>query len=130
MDPVVHFEIPAEKLERAKECYSTGFGWKVEKWPVPNSDMVYYGAHTTEVDEKMMPKKPGEINGGLMQREETAKSPVIVMKVENIDESLKKILEAGGTVASPTVNIGGMGLYCRVRDTEGNVIGVWQDLKK
>jgi predicted enzyme related to lactoylglutathione lyase len=27
-------------------------------------------------------------------------------------------------------DITGMGLYAYVKDTEGNIIGVWQDIKK
>ena len=30
MDPVVHFEIPADNLERAQEFYNRVFGWKMQ----------------------------------------------------------------------------------------------------
>ncbi len=31
MDRVVHFERPAENLERAKKFYSENFGWKLNQ---------------------------------------------------------------------------------------------------
>ena len=33
MPTIVHFEIPADDVERAKKFYSDLFGWKMEKWP-------------------------------------------------------------------------------------------------
>jgi catechol 2,3-dioxygenase-like lactoylglutathione lyase family enzyme len=33
MPTIVHYEIPADDVERAKKFYSDLFGWKMEKWP-------------------------------------------------------------------------------------------------
>jgi hypothetical protein len=30
---IVHFEIPADDVERSKKFYNDLFGWKIEKWP-------------------------------------------------------------------------------------------------
>ena len=35
MSRIIHFEIPAENLERASAFYKKAFGWKIEKWPGP-----------------------------------------------------------------------------------------------
>ena len=35
MNRPIHFEIPAEKPERAIEFYEKVFGWKFEKWDGP-----------------------------------------------------------------------------------------------
>jgi uncharacterized protein len=32
MPTIVHFEIPADDVERSKKFYSDLFGWKIEKW--------------------------------------------------------------------------------------------------
>ena len=56
--------------------------------------------------------------------------PVIVVSVADIEESLEKIKEAGGKLIMPTQTVMDMGLYARVKDTDGNVIGVWQNLEK
>ena len=33
MPTIVHFEIPAENIERSKKFYTELFGWKIEKFP-------------------------------------------------------------------------------------------------
>lgn len=125
MDKVVHFEVPYDDLERAKKFYSDVFGWHINTMPEMNYNIV----HTVEVDEKQMPKSLGAINGGMYKRDDkSAKSPVIVINVKNIDESLKKIKSMGGKIFREKVSVGNMGLYAQVKDTEGNIIGVWQDI--
>lgn len=127
MNKVVHFEIPADDLPRAEKFYKDVFGWGIQKVPVPGMD--YYIVTTVPTDENQMPKETGAINGGLMSRNDTGKTPVLVIDVQNLGEHLKKIEAAGGKVVMPTQRVMDMGLYARVTDTEGNVIGVWQNLK-
>lgn len=33
MPTIVHFEIPADDVERSRKFYTDLFGWKIEKWP-------------------------------------------------------------------------------------------------
>ena len=33
LNRVIHFEIPADNLARAKKFYSTVFGWKINDYP-------------------------------------------------------------------------------------------------
>lgn len=127
MDKVVHFEIPYDDLERAKKFYIDVFDWGIQTMPEMNYNIV----RTVEVDEQQMPKEKSAINGGMYKRDEqSAKSPVIVISVKSIDESIKKIQKAGGNVFRPKVSIGQMGFYAQVIDTEGNIIGLWENLGK
>ncbi len=127
MDKVVHFEIPFDDAKRAKEFYSKVFGWKINEIP----EMNYHMVHTVEVDEKMMPKESGAINGGMYKRDESsAKSPVIVIDVKSVDEYVKKVKKAGGKVVIGKRQVGDMGFYAQISDTEGNVIGIWEMIKK
>jgi predicted enzyme related to lactoylglutathione lyase len=91
--------------------------------------MNYHLISTVATDEKGMPKEVGAINGGMYKREIKNDFPVIVINVSSLDESLKKVESAGGKIIMPKQQVGDMGLYARVTDTEGNVIGIWQDLK-
>ncbi len=125
MDKVVHFEIPADDVERAQKFYKSVFGWNMENFP----DMEYIIVRTTEVDENRMPIESGAINGGMMKREEPITSPVITIAVENIDDAMKKVKRMGGEVVREKMEVGDMGLAAYVRDTEGNIIGLWQILK-
>jgi len=126
MNKVVHFEIPYDDQQRAQKFYQEVFGWQINKF----LDMDYYLVTTTPSDENMRPKEPGAINGGLLKKDPTGEHPVLVIDVPSIDEHIKKIESAGGKVVMPKMEIGDFGLYARVADTEGNVIGIWQLLKK
>ncbi len=129
MDPVVHFEIPVDDLGRARKFYAL-FGWELQDYPMPGG-MQYVGIRTTPVDEKThMPTKPGAINGGMMMRTDKVKSPVFAITVSSVDQYVKKVEAAGGRLVTPKVEIGGMGYYAYVSDTEGNVVGLWEDMKK
>jgi predicted enzyme related to lactoylglutathione lyase len=126
MDKVVHFEIPADNLDRAKNFYQSLFGWQITDIP----EMNYTIVNTVAVDENNMPKESGAINGGMMKRSHPGEQPVIVINVSSVDEYLRKVEKAGGKVVMPKVQVGEMGLYARVTDTEGNMIGLWQHLRK
>ncbi len=61
MDPVVHFELPAEDRERAGAFYAAAFGWAVE---LLGPEAGNYALATTTPTEAGRPTRPGEINGG------------------------------------------------------------------
>ncbi|MDX1441197.1 MAG: VOC family protein [Nitrosopumilaceae archaeon] len=125
MNKVVHFEIPFDDQSRAHKFYSEVFGWQITKYP----EMDYYLVTTTPSDENMRPKEPGSINGGLLKKDPSGKHPVLVIDVPSIDEHLAKIESAGGKTVMPKMKVGDFGLYARIEDTEGNVIGIWQTIK-
>ena len=126
MDKVVHFEIPADDMKRAKDFYAQTFGWQMLDMPQMNYAMLT----TVPVDENHKPLESGAINGGMYQREEGfSKAPVVVIGVSSVDDSVKKVEAAGGKVAKPKMQVADMGYYAQVTDTEGNIIGLWQDLK-
>jgi len=127
MNKVAHFEIPYDDQQRAQKFYQDVFGWQINQF----ADMDYYLATTCKSDPKTMkPTEPGAINGGLLPKDPTGEHPIIVIDVPSMDEHIKKIESAGGKVVMPTMKIGDFGLYARVADTEGNVIGIWQLLKE
>ncbi len=124
MNKVVHFEIPYDDQGRAQKFYQEVFGWQISKFP----DMDYHMAITTPSDEKMHPTESGAINGGLLPKDPTGEHPIIVIDVPSVEEHIKKVESAGGKTVMPMMKIGEFGLYARVSDTEGNVVGIWQTL--
>ncbi len=126
MGKVVHFEIPTDDVGRAKEFYGSIFGWQLQD--MQGEAMGQYTlALTTPVDqETQAPTEPGAINGGLMKRSTETPTPVITIEVDAIDDSLKQVEAAGGTVVSPRSEIPGMGAFAYFKDTEGNVMGLWE----
>ena len=130
MNKVVHFEIPADDLDRAKTFYSQLFGWRVQDWPLADGS-VYVGARTVEVDEATsLPKEPGAINGGIVKRDGISRTPQVTVNVASIDEYLQKVMTAGGGVLKGKTAIENMGYYAYVSDTEGNLLGLWEDIKR
>lgn len=131
MDKVQHFEIPADDLARARAFYEASFGWKTMEFPMPDM-AAYVGLHTGPVDEKNMWKEPGFINGGMFERGKDFPiiSPTVAVVVPDLDAALEKVKANGGTIFMEKKSIGGMGLYAYIKDTEGNIVGVWQDTMK
>ena len=126
MNPVVHFEMPAEDRKRMADFYTKVFDWKTQ---MLGEDMGNYVlATTSESDEKGMPKKTGMINGGFYQKTDDplTQYPSIVIAVENIKEHMKKIEAAGGKILGEIMEIQGVGLYISFTDTEGNRVGMLQ----
>ncbi len=116
MNSVVHFEIPADDMERAKKFYQTVFGWKI----VPYQQDVAM-ANTTEVDKSTMrPKTPGAINGDIVDRKHV-KSTVVVIYVDDIDEKMKEIEANGGKSLGPTITIENFGWSAFFLDSENNL---------
>lgn len=128
MNPVVHFEIPFDDEEKAKEFYEKVFEWKIQ--PVP--DMPYWMAYTGPTNpETFMLEKSGMINGGMYKRgDQGAKSPVLVIDVPNIEEHIEKIKSAGGEITMEKTKVGDMGFYAQFKDTQGNILGIWESIKK
>jgi len=81
---------------------------------------------TVAVGENMLPTEPGAINGGLMKRSSDIASPVITVGVDSIDDALKRIEAAGGSVLQPRQEVPGMGAFAYFRDSEGNTLGLWE----
>jgi predicted enzyme related to lactoylglutathione lyase len=127
MDKVVHFEIPADDLGRAKAFYGDIFDWQLQDMDMGNG-ATYTIVMTVPVDDQQMPTEPGAINGGMMARSPETSSPVITVGVDSIDDALKKIEAAGGGVVMPRTEIPGMGAYAYFTDPEGNTLGLWENL--
>ncbi len=126
MRGVVHFEIPADDLDRAKTFYGSVFGWQIVTMPM-GGVVDYTGATTTPVDEQtMIPTTPGAINGALVPRDASNPATVVTIDVDAIDEALQQVEAAGGTTVTPRTAIPGMGAFAYFKDPEGNVVGLWE----
>ena len=125
MDKVVHFEIPVDDEVRAKEFYGSIFDWDLNDADM-GGGVTYTTLTTVEVDERMLPKEPGAINGGLMKRSSDTPAPVITIQVDAIDDALKKIEAGGGSVIQPRTPIPNMGAFAYFKDSEGNTMGLWE----
>ena len=129
MDRAYTFDLPVDDMKRAKKFYEEVFGWEIA--PVPGSGGNYHSAITVPSDENGEPKVPGGINGGFYQRGTHGLTGTFIeINIPSIDEYLKKIEEAGGTTVLPKGPISDLGFFAVVKDTEGNIIGLWEDIGK
>jgi len=111
MPSIVHFEIPAEDLQRAKNFYSKLFGWKIESMQGMDYMMIdAYGA-------------PG---GGMMKRMHPDQQITDYIGVPSVDEYSAKVEKLGGKITVPKKAVPGMGYFVICMDTENNAFGIWE----
>lgn len=125
MPTVQHFEIPADDVERASKFYTGVFEWKMQKFANPEDPSKDYWFFDTK-DEN---GNKG-IGGGLMKRQAPEHSVTNYITVTSIDDYASKIEEAGGKVMMPKTEIPEMGFILVFLDTENNMFGLYEALKK
>jgi uncharacterized protein len=118
---VVHFEIPYDDGDRARAFYGKAFGWQVMPMPEMSYTMVMSGPSGEQG-----PTEAGFINGGMMQREDPFTAPNIVIDVDNLEDALKAVNEAGGSTVVERQPVGDMGFTAYFKDSEGNLVGLWE----
>lgn len=112
-NPVCHFEIMTNDVDRAKAFYGQVFDWSYESWDGPmRYEMIRTG------------KEPG---GGLMQKPEQAPHPAlnVYFLVDDVQATLDKAAQAGATVVVPQMEIPGMGYHGMFLDPDGIPVGVF-----
>jgi predicted enzyme related to lactoylglutathione lyase len=130
MDSVVHFEMPYENRDRMKSFYESAFGWETQTMGPEMGN--YVVVTTTETDADRMPKHTGAINGGFYERpaDPIGQHPSVVIAVDDVHESMRKITAAGGKLLGEPMEIPGIGQYVSFSDTEGNRLSILQPLPR
>jgi predicted enzyme related to lactoylglutathione lyase len=121
---VVHFEIPYDDGNRARAFYEKAFGWQLMSLPEMGYTLVTSGPSGDQG-----PTEAGFINGGMMQRQEPFTAPNIVVDVENIETALGAVNDAGGSTVQERQAVGDMGFAAYFRDSEGNLVGLWESAR-
>lgn len=116
----VKFEIPADDLKRAAAFYKEVFGWSTMDLP--------FNYVILDTDGK--PVNPMASSGGISPRNDFVKVPVLIITVESIDESAEKIKEAGGEILNDKQQVGNFGFSMYIKDTEGSVMCLWEEIKQ
>ena len=114
---VIHFETPIDDPERAGAFYRAVFGWNLQKW----GDVDYWPLTTGE--------EPGTrvgAEGAMVPRSQAPEGVLVYVGVDDIDAALGRMKDAGGSVVADKTPIPGIGWSAHVRDSEGNLIGMFQ----
>src|SRR5258706_3420051 len=118
---VVHFEIEAQDIERAKKFYTNAFGWEMDQM---GGD---YGNYV--VVKTGDPMEPMGINGGIYQTggKKEVNAYRCVVGVEDVQKAMSDVKAAGGKILSEKPDdIPHVGLYVKCEDTEGNLFTLLQ----
>lgn len=130
MPTIVHFEIPADDIERAKKFYTNIFGWKIEKLPgtddsqltsVATGQPIEYWMVTTTDD-----KGNKALGGGMMKRQMAEHRVTNYIGVNSVDEYSSRVENLGGKVLAPKHAVPGMGYFALCLDTENNPFAMWE----
>jgi hypothetical protein len=120
MPTVVHFEIPADDVERARKFYTGLFGWKIEKF-AGQTPMDYWMVMTGKEEDQM------GLDGGLMKRQYPQQQTIVYIDVPSVDEYVTKVVSLGGQVTMPKTAIPEMGYFAVCLDPENNGFGLWEN---
>jgi uncharacterized protein len=106
MSSIVHFEIPAEDLQRARTFYTELFGWKFEG--IQGMDYMLVDTYG--------------LGGGMVKRMHPDQQIFVQIGVPSVDEYSAKVEKLGGKIIAPKTAIPGMGYFVICMDTENNVL--------
>jgi predicted enzyme related to lactoylglutathione lyase len=113
---IVHFEIPADDVGRAKTFYTGLFDWHFANPPG------YDDYWTVDMGEE-------EASHGIamMQRGAPDHGLTNYIGVKSVAEYTAKVEQLGGKVILPKSPVPGMGWFAHCQDTEGNVFALWEN---
>jgi predicted enzyme related to lactoylglutathione lyase len=126
MATIVHFEIPADDMERARKFYTELFGWKMENAGDPSGEAGGEYWLITTYDDKGTPA----ICGGMMKRQGPQHGPTNYVGVPSVDDTAKKLESLGGKIIMKKTTVPGHGYFVCCLDTENNIIALWEDDKE
>jgi uncharacterized protein len=118
---VVHFEIFASDVERAREFYENVFCWTFETGGPPDFYQIFTGPETD----------PGLRQGLIAKRSGPAgKGPLnafrVTISVKSVADTMSLVEKAGGKLRSPVIDIPHVGKVVEIADTEDNVVCILQ----
>jgi len=109
---LVHFELPADDMDRAVSFWSGVFGWSIGDSGMPG------------IDYRMTQTGEGQ-GGAVYRRQGEERGPIVYFESDDIDASLAKVRSNGGR-ADDKQPIPGVGWFARCTDTEGNDFSIFQ----
>lgn len=114
-----HVDIPADDPARARRFYAELFGWQFhEAQDFPG----YHLFRTPSSDQN-------GVGGGTGKRGEAAPQVTrVYVDVSSIDAALPRVTDLGGSIVSGKAEVPDQGWWAVVRDTEGNEIGLWEQM--
>lgn len=123
-NPVVHFEIYVQDMERVQAFYEAVLGTKLEKMPTPiagmDADMRFFPMDqatgmSTYGAGGMLIKMEGVPSGGC--------GTLVYFACDDCAVQAARAAELGGSIYKEKTSIAQHGFFSLAKDTEGNMIG-------
>ena len=112
-NPLCHFELMTDDPQKCKAFFGKVFDWNFDEHSIPGYTLIKTGAEPT---------------GGVFPR--PAEAPAVCVNiyfsVEDIDATIAKVTDNGGTVIVPKTAIPNIGHFAMFAAPEGIVIGIMQ----
>lgn len=109
-----HFEIFADDPDKLAAFYEDVFDWKIVD-AMEGYKFINTGGGKDAA------------GGGIEKSRSKEKSPPInYFLVESIEDSVRKIEDAGGTIIKGKSPVPGYGYFVLIKDPEGNNFGLWK----
>jgi predicted enzyme related to lactoylglutathione lyase len=109
---MVHLEIPAGDTAKAREFWSSLFGWQFEAFP---------GTPT----EYLMTRFSETTGGAIYEADGDKRGTRVYFDVDDINVGSARVKELGGE-AGEAMAVPAMGWFSICKDSEGNDFGLWQ----
>jgi predicted enzyme related to lactoylglutathione lyase len=111
-----HFAINADDVEASRQFYESVFGWSIFAWGPPG----FFQIQTGPDDD------PG-IRGALQQRRslldgQPTTGLECTFAVDDVDDTLRRVVEAGGRTVMERFTIAGVGHLVAFEDPSGNAV--------
>jgi len=113
-DLLAHAEIPTTDLDKSKDFFAKMFGWEFK--PFGNGYLLF----NTHKGFTLGLRKVDKVSQG--------ETTIFHVKVNAVEDYLKKAKELGGDIFRNKTIIPAMGAYALFKDLDGNVIGLYQGL--
>jgi uncharacterized protein len=113
---IVHFEIPANDVERLSKFYGDVFGWKFDKMPM--GEMDYYMISTGPQGKS--------VSGGMYKKMMAEEKHRNYIGVDSVDAAAEALKNAGGMIMVEKQEVPGFGWSVIATDPEGNPLGLFQ----
>ena len=120
-NPFVHVELQTTDVAKAKQFYSSLFGWKLSDMPMPGGE----GSYTLiEVGEGT--------GGGMFQNTKPDAPPMWLayVGVDDVAATTQRARELGAKVCMDVMPVGDFGKMSVLQDPAGATFALWQALKK
>ncbi len=113
-NPVTWWELASADAEKSVTFLEKAFDWEMEYQPA-----IKYHQRTVENTQN------GFCGGGVYQVDEgISPSMIVYFKVDDVDEKVKAVVEAGGTIIEGPLDIPKLGRLCIFADPTGQPFGM------